>query len=156
MFWMIASLVIGLIVGIVFWIKKKTFAAMLASVTICIIIGLLITLLCTGILHSVMPESAYQIIEVQNDDIALSNDGNIVFFQISTSGNKCYVNYLTDDNRVVNKALHDWNVEFVDSNYRVVSSQEHLKYWYDIFVTPKSHPVTIYISEEAWTNAWKS
>ena len=171
MLWCIVCGMLGLILAVAFIFKSKFNKCGTADVlheciqyAVCgmvfgMVIGTFLAVISTGVVHLTVPESEYKNVVIDSQEILVSENGEIVLFDIDSSTSSISINFLTVDKKMVNRKINDndvLDVEFVDSGYRVVKGKKALGSWVDMLIMPMQHYTTVYIPEQAWIDVWAS
>ena len=156
MFWIIACSVlgIGISVGIVLREKGKySVVALVFALTLFGgIVGTILGGVSTGIAHYILDDNKYEYVEKKTDEIAVSEAGNVLYFDIDSTEGEPFICFMNDKNEVKSVKLEDHTIEFVDSDFCIVRRTRRIAGWYRIFVFEENNTV-LRISEDAWKNA---
>lgn len=149
MFWLFLFGIAGLLLGIWMWKRgdlDDCFA--IAFITFLgVFAGTLMAGISTGVTHLIIPEDKYEIIEIERQEIAVSETGDVLYFEIVTQKDKSYIHYLNADGEIKEIAANRCKIEVASSDYCMVHSRTQLAGWYHIFAFP-SEQRTIYVPEE--------
>lgn len=161
MFWIILFTILGLAVGIFTVILDKDLdgvgfvgGVFLLTCLVGALAGVVLAGIGTGVIVAAVPESEYETVEVDRQEFAVSETGDVLYFDIQMVEGKPFIYYLTSEGKIERVETKACTVELTDSDYHVVYAEKRISGWYKMFGFPRvERHVTLYVPESVWLTA---